>query len=148
MLQRHFSQWSTVSYAISILGVLGSVPATFGVPMASGGPATCVWAWFIGSVMAYCIASSGMLRDKSSICHVNVYAFLIDMQTNSRRTGICVPNRGWHVLCNETRRTSESCRRMGVDHWLVQFSWPSCRRCKFGLYHFPDDSSYRRYTHL
>lgn len=29
--------------------------------MASGGPATCVWAWFIGSIMAYCIASSGML---------------------------------------------------------------------------------------
>jgi amino acid transporter len=59
VLQRHFSRWSTVSYAISILGVLGSVPATFGSPMASGGPATAVWAWFIGSVMAYCIASSG-----------------------------------------------------------------------------------------
>ncbi|KAF2993128.1 hypothetical protein E8E13_000325 [Curvularia kusanoi] len=58
VLQRHFSRWSTVSYAISILGVLGSVPATFGVPMTSGGPATCVWAWFIGSIMAYCIASS------------------------------------------------------------------------------------------
>ncbi|RII19323.1 amino acid permease 2 [Alternaria sp. MG1] len=58
VLQRHFSRWSTVSYAISILGVLGSVPATFGAPMSSGGPATAVWAWFIGSVMAYCIASS------------------------------------------------------------------------------------------
>jgi hypothetical protein len=59
VLQRHFSRWSTVSYAISILGVLGSVPATFGAPMSSGGPATAVWAWFIGSIMAYCIASSG-----------------------------------------------------------------------------------------
>ncbi|OAL51902.1 amino acid permease 2 [Pyrenochaeta sp. DS3sAY3a] len=58
VLQRHFSRWSTVSYAISILGVLGSVPATFGAPMSSGGPATAVWAWFIGSIMAYCIASS------------------------------------------------------------------------------------------
>jgi len=58
VLQRHFSQWSTVSYAISILGVLGSVPATFGPPMSSGGPATAVWAWFVGSIMAYCIASS------------------------------------------------------------------------------------------
>jgi hypothetical protein len=27
--------------------------------MSSGGPATAVWAWFIGSIMAYCIASSG-----------------------------------------------------------------------------------------
>jgi len=54
-----FTKWSTVSYAISILGVLGSVPATIATPIASGGPATAVWTWFIGSVMAMCIASSG-----------------------------------------------------------------------------------------
>ena len=59
-LKREFTKWSTVSYAISILGVLGSVPATFGTPLSSGGPATVVWAWFIGSFMAMCIASSGM----------------------------------------------------------------------------------------
>ncbi|KAK8242290.1 amino acid permease, variant [Phyllosticta capitalensis] len=57
-LRREFTKWSTVSYAISILGVLGSVPATFGSPIAVGGPATAVWAWFIGSTMAMCIASS------------------------------------------------------------------------------------------
>ncbi|EEH08977.1 amino acid permease [Histoplasma capsulatum G186AR] len=57
-LRREFSKWSTVSYAISILGVLGSVPATFGPPLAAGGPATAVWCWFIGSFMAMCIASS------------------------------------------------------------------------------------------
>jgi amino acid transporter len=28
--------------------------------MSSGGPATAVWAWFIGSFMAYLIASSGV----------------------------------------------------------------------------------------
>jgi amino acid transporter len=50
--------WSTVSYAISILGVLGSVPATFGPPLAAGGPATAVWCWFFGSCMAMCIGSS------------------------------------------------------------------------------------------
>lgn len=65
VLQRHFSRWSTVSYAISILGVLGSVPATFGSPMSAGGPATAVWAWFTGSVMAYCIASSGKIFEQS-----------------------------------------------------------------------------------
>lgn len=58
-LKREFTKWSTVSYAISILGVLGSVPATFGTPITTGGPATAVWAWFIGSIMAMCIASSG-----------------------------------------------------------------------------------------
>ncbi|OJD24882.1 hypothetical protein ACJ73_03755 [Blastomyces percursus] len=57
-LRREFSKWSTVSYAISILGVLGSVPATFGPPLAAGGPATAVWCWCIGSFMAMCIASS------------------------------------------------------------------------------------------
>ncbi|KAL4921868.1 amino acid/polyamine transporter I [Aspergillus aurantiobrunneus] len=57
-LRREFSKWSTVSYAISILGVLGSVPATFGAPLAAGGPATAVWCWFLGSIMAFCIGSS------------------------------------------------------------------------------------------
>ncbi|KAI9801719.1 MAG: hypothetical protein M1833_002401 [Piccolia ochrophora] len=57
-LRREFSKWSTVSYAISILGVLGSVPATFNSPISAGGPATAVWCWFIGSFMAMCIASS------------------------------------------------------------------------------------------
>ncbi|KAE8148187.1 amino acid/polyamine transporter I [Aspergillus avenaceus] len=57
-LRREFSKWSTVSYAISILGILGSVPATFGAPLAAGGPATAVWCWFFGSCMAMCIGSS------------------------------------------------------------------------------------------
>ncbi|KAJ5751650.1 hypothetical protein N7520_008567 [Penicillium odoratum] len=57
-LRREFSRWSTVSYAISILGVLGSVPATFGSPLSAGGPATSVWCWLIGSCMAMCIGSS------------------------------------------------------------------------------------------
>ncbi|KAF9251200.1 hypothetical protein DTO013E5_1789 [Penicillium roqueforti] len=57
-LRREFSKWSTVSYAISILGVLGSVPATFGAPLSAGGPATAVWCWLIGSCMAMCIGSS------------------------------------------------------------------------------------------
>ncbi|EEA20771.1 hypothetical protein EYB25_008257 [Talaromyces marneffei] len=57
-LRREFSRWSTVSYAISILGVLGSVPATFTFPLAAGGPAAVVWCWFIGSCMAMCVGSS------------------------------------------------------------------------------------------
>ncbi|KAF2211392.1 hypothetical protein CERZMDRAFT_85555 [Cercospora zeae-maydis SCOH1-5] len=56
-LQREFGRWSTLSYAISILGVLGSQPATYGVPITVGGPSTAVWAWFVGSIMAYMIAS-------------------------------------------------------------------------------------------
>lgn len=47
-----------MSYAISILGVFGSQPATFGIPLSLGGPATCVWTWAIGSVMSYLIACS------------------------------------------------------------------------------------------
>ncbi|KAK2878144.1 hypothetical protein FQN49_001119 [Arthroderma sp. PD_2] len=57
-MRREFSKWSTISYAISILGVLGSVPATFGQPLSAGGPATAVWCWLVGSIMAMCIGSS------------------------------------------------------------------------------------------
>jgi hypothetical protein len=59
-LARHFTRWSTLSYAVSVLGVLGSVPATFGIPLSLGGPASTVWAWLIGSLMASCISASGM----------------------------------------------------------------------------------------
>ncbi|TVY84852.1 putative amino-acid permease [Lachnellula suecica] len=51
-MNRHFNQWSILSYAVSVLGVLGSVPATYGTPLSLGGPAAAVWAWFIGSIMA------------------------------------------------------------------------------------------------
>ncbi|TVY23697.1 putative amino-acid permease [Lachnellula hyalina] len=51
-MSRHFNQWSILSYAVSVLGVLGSVPATYGTPLSLGGPAAAVWAWFIGSIMA------------------------------------------------------------------------------------------------
>ncbi|KAA8646078.1 amino acid permease [Aspergillus tanneri] len=57
-LRREFSAWSTISYAISILGILGSVPATLGAPLAAGGPATAVWCWALGSLMALAIGSS------------------------------------------------------------------------------------------
>ncbi|KAF2173388.1 hypothetical protein M409DRAFT_61824 [Zasmidium cellare ATCC 36951] len=57
-LRREFNKWSTRSYAISVLGVLGSQPATYGVPISVGGPATAVWTWLIGSLMAMVIASS------------------------------------------------------------------------------------------
>ncbi|KAL3419696.1 Amino-acid permease BAT1 [Phlyctema vagabunda] len=57
-LRRHFNKWSTLSYAVSVFGVLGSVPATFGVPLSLGGPGGTVWAWFFGSVMAHIISSS------------------------------------------------------------------------------------------
>lgn len=59
-LRRHFTRWSTLSYAVSVLGVLGSVPATFGSPLSLGGPAASVWAWFFGSLMASCISASGI----------------------------------------------------------------------------------------
>ncbi|KAF3033029.1 hypothetical protein E8E12_002218 [Didymella heteroderae] len=81
VLQRHFSRWSTVSYAISILGVLGSVPATFGVPMTSGGPATCVWAWFIVAelVSAYPTAGGMYYVTKHVVPpeHVAAWAWII-----------------------------------------------------------------------
>ncbi|KAK9802319.1 putative Amino acid permease, variant [Seiridium cardinale] len=46
------------SYAISIMGVLGSVPASWASPLAAGGPATAIWAWFSGAFFSLCIALS------------------------------------------------------------------------------------------
>ena len=43
--KREFTRLSTLSYAISIMGVLGSVPATYAVPLSSAGPAAPIWCW-------------------------------------------------------------------------------------------------------
>ena len=43
--KREFTRLSTLSYAISIMGVLGSVPATYSVPLSSAGPAAAIWCW-------------------------------------------------------------------------------------------------------
>ncbi|KAI1619411.1 putative amino-acid permease [Exophiala viscosa] len=56
--RREFTRFSTLSYAISIMGVLGSVSATWSTPLAAGGPATAVWCWFSGSFFSLCIALS------------------------------------------------------------------------------------------
>ncbi|KAK5769350.1 polyamine transporter tpo5 [Elasticomyces elasticus] len=56
--KREFTRLSTLSYAISIMGVLGSVPASYAPPLLSGGPATAIWTWFIGSFLSMTIALS------------------------------------------------------------------------------------------
>ncbi|KAE8454010.1 hypothetical protein EG329_007786 [Mollisiaceae sp. DMI_Dod_QoI] len=56
--KREFTRLSTLSYAISIMGVLGSVPATYAVPLSAGGPATAVWTWFTGTFFSMTIALS------------------------------------------------------------------------------------------
>ncbi|KFZ04174.1 hypothetical protein V502_10350 [Pseudogymnoascus sp. VKM F-4520 (FW-2644)] len=56
--RREFTRWSTLSYAISVMGVLGSVPATIATPLASGGLATPVWCWFADTFFAMSIALS------------------------------------------------------------------------------------------
>ncbi|KUJ15784.1 amino acid permease 2 [Mollisia scopiformis] len=56
--KREFTRLSTLSYAISIMGVLGSVPATYAVPLSAGGPATAVWTWFAGTFFSMSIALS------------------------------------------------------------------------------------------
>lgn len=48
---REFRSFSTFSYACSIMGLISSVATTFNTPFYYGGPATTVWAWFLGSVM-------------------------------------------------------------------------------------------------
>jgi hypothetical protein len=42
------------------MGVLGSVPATYAIPLTAGGPATAVWTWFMGTFISMTIALSSM----------------------------------------------------------------------------------------
>lgn len=47
---REFKSFSTISYAFAIMGLVSSVATTFNTPFMTGGPASVVWAWFMGSV--------------------------------------------------------------------------------------------------
>lgn len=55
---REFRNFSTFSYACSIMGLISSVATTFNTPFYYGGPATTVWAWFLGSVMNLTLGAS------------------------------------------------------------------------------------------
>lgn len=48
-LNREFTSWSTISFALSILGCVASIASTFNTPLLYGGPAAAVWSWFMGS---------------------------------------------------------------------------------------------------
>ncbi|GAA5827476.1 hypothetical protein JCM11251_003828 [Rhodosporidiobolus azoricus] len=55
---REFTNLSTISFAFSIMGVASSVATTLNTPLLSGGPASVVWCWFIGSCMCFCLGTS------------------------------------------------------------------------------------------
>lgn len=55
---REFGNLSTISFAFSIMGLCSSVASTFNTPMLSGGPASVVWCWLIGSIMCFSFGTS------------------------------------------------------------------------------------------
>ncbi|TFK49035.1 APC amino acid permease [Heliocybe sulcata] len=57
-LRREFTRFSTLSFALGILGCSASIASTFNSPLLLGGPATAVWAWFLGSFGCLAIAAS------------------------------------------------------------------------------------------
>src|SRR4051812_35262195 len=98
-----------MSYAVSVLGVLGSMPATFGVPLSLGGPAAAVWAWLVGSLMASCISASGKMPPQEDP----------GLTSNSCRACIRVPH-GWrNVFCHQERCSAGACRCLVLDHRMV-----------------------------
>lgn len=46
---REFRSFSTISFAFAIMGLVSSIATTFSSPFLLGGPASAVWAWFMGS---------------------------------------------------------------------------------------------------
>ena len=47
---REFKSFSTISFAFAIMGLVSSIATTFASPFTLGGPASTVWAWFMGSI--------------------------------------------------------------------------------------------------
>lgn len=56
--KRDYNFLSTFSFALSISGLMGTISITYMYPMWSGGPAACVWCWFVGAFGCLCIAWS------------------------------------------------------------------------------------------
>ncbi|KAL7336741.1 amino acid/polyamine transporter I [Rhodotorula toruloides] len=56
--RREFTNLSTISFAMSIMGVASSVVTTFNTPFTLGGPASVVWCWFIGACFNFCLGTS------------------------------------------------------------------------------------------
>lgn len=48
-LNREFSSWSTLSFALSIIGCVSSIASIFNTPLLYGGPGAAIWSWFLGS---------------------------------------------------------------------------------------------------
>ncbi|EPQ52255.1 APC amino acid permease [Gloeophyllum trabeum ATCC 11539] len=57
-LKREFTKFSTLSFALGILGCSASIASTFNTPLLLGGPGTAIWAWFLGSFGCMAIAAS------------------------------------------------------------------------------------------
>ncbi|EFX04269.1 amino acid permease [Grosmannia clavigera kw1407] len=58
VFQRHFSQWTLFSFALSVSGLFGTVMTTFSYPLEAGGPASAIWCWLISGIGALCLTFS------------------------------------------------------------------------------------------
>ncbi|KAL6720323.1 polyamine transporter tpo5 [Lecanora helva] len=56
--KREFSWLSSISFALSISSLFGSVTTTFVYPLEAGGASSAVWCWLISGFGCYCIALS------------------------------------------------------------------------------------------
>jgi len=56
--RREFSLIETISFAFSIMGVIGSVTSTYSFPLVSGGHVGMVFGWLIPCLFVMCIAAS------------------------------------------------------------------------------------------
>ncbi|PAV19134.1 APC amino acid permease [Pyrrhoderma noxium] len=57
-LRKEFSNFSTISFAICIMGVAATLTATFNTPIILGGRAVAIWSWLMGSFGCIAIAVS------------------------------------------------------------------------------------------
>ncbi|KAL5498787.1 TPO5_1 [Sanghuangporus vaninii] len=57
-LRKEFSNFSTISFAIGIMGITATIASTLNTPLVLGGRAVAIWSWFLGSFGCVAIAVS------------------------------------------------------------------------------------------
>lgn len=137
---REFTRLSTLSYAISIMGVLGSVPATWASPLGAGGPATAIWYVFLMFSLQSIVDFHSYFRETDSL-QVLVRRYILRNVHRSFHSGAClsISHCRWNVLCYQARLPAEACSSSILDHRMEQSAWTKRWCCQFGILHRTDD---------
>ncbi|GJJ09906.1 hypothetical protein Clacol_004130 [Clathrus columnatus] len=87
-LKRKFSKFTTISFAMGIMGTAASITSTANTPLLLGGPAATIWAWLLGAVeLVSAYPTAGGIytttmfvvpsRYRSSVCFISAWITIV-----------------------------------------------------------------------